>query len=58
VKKSSNHKEIHVSPTKVGSGDYYGTGIKNPIGRTRDSYVNMTGPSKSKRIGKMPKSLA
>lgn len=54
--KSGIHKENHVAPTKYGMGDYYGQGIKNPIGRVRDSYVDM--PMKSKKVGKPPKSLA
>lgn len=41
----------------MGSGDYHGIGIKNPIGRMRDTYMGDTKPT-SKRVGKPPKSLA
>lgn len=39
-----------------GAGDYYGTGIRNPMGRIRSSSVgNPVSPGK---LGKPPKSLA
>ncbi len=48
--------ENHVSKTKKSSGEYYGTGIKQKVGRMRDSYIDT--PITSKKIGKPPKSLA
>jgi hypothetical protein len=48
-------KQAHTSNSKVGTGDYYGTGIKNPIGK---SIVNMAMPSSLKTKGKPPRSLA
>ncbi len=50
------HKEAHVNNTGHGSGDYYGTGVKNPVGRVREDYIN--GTSSPKKLGKPPKSLA
>jgi hypothetical protein len=48
--------EAHVSKTKFGMGDYYGSGVKNPVGKIRDvmGITNVT----PKRLGKPPKSLA
>lgn len=54
--KATKHMETHVPKTKYGMGDYYGTGIKNPIGRVREDY--MMNPIPSKNMGKPPKSLA
>jgi len=46
--------ENHVSNTKQPSGDYYGTGVRNPVGKLRDTYV--TDVMKPKKASK-PKSL-
>jgi hypothetical protein len=43
-------------PSEQGSGDYYGTGIRNPMGRVRSSYFDM--PLSKKALKKPPKSLA
>lgn len=51
------HKEAHSSNSKIASGDYYGTAIKNKTGRMIDSYP-IEGQVSSKKIGKPPKSLA
>lgn len=48
--------ENHVAKTKFGMGDYYGSGIKNPIGTTRRDYINDV--KSTKKQGKPPKSLA
>jgi len=32
----SKTKQAHTSKSQIGMGDYYGTGIKNPMGRMRD----------------------
>ncbi len=56
MKNSKASKEWHAPNTKIGSGDYYGTGIKNPIGRMRDSYMNK--PMTDSKMGKPPKTLA
>lgn len=49
-------KEAHASPSKVGSGDYYGSGIKQKVGIIRDDYLN--NPVPAKKMKKPPKSLA
>lgn len=56
-KKNSPRHEWHTAQTKFGMGDYYGTGIKQKIGRLRDSSLDANPVSKSK-LGKPPKSLA
>lgn len=45
-------KEAHVANTKYGSGDNYGTGIKQKVGILRDSYMDIP---VSKKIGKVKK---
>lgn len=56
MKKLKASLETHVSNTKQPSGDYYGTGVKNPTGRLRDSYI--TPDISPKKLGKPPKKLA
>lgn len=51
------HKESHVIPTKYGMGDYYGTGIKQKVGRIREDYMGTTSVTPVK-LKKPPKSLA
>lgn len=46
----------HAANTKYGMGDYYGTGIKQKLGRVRDDTVGMATLSK-KQIGTPPKSV-
>lgn len=50
-------KQAHTPKTKIGKGDEYGTAIKQKMGRTLDSSMNMKS-TVSKRLGKPPKSLA
>ncbi len=49
-------KNAHTSNAKIGMGDYYGTGVKNKVGRMIDG----TGmrPVTPSKIKKPPKSLA
>ena len=54
-KKSSG--DWHVSHTSMGMGDYYGTGVKQPLGKMRSSTVGMT-PASPKKLKTPPKSLA
>jgi len=49
-------RNAHTANTKYGMGDYYGSGIKNPVGKIRD-VTNFT-EVKAKKLGKPPKSLA
>lgn len=53
--KKLKRKEWHTPNTQKGMGDYYGTGIKNPMGIMRDDMLNIL-PKKGKM--KPPKSLA
>jgi len=48
--------EAHVSKTKFGMGDHYGSGIKNPVGKIRD-VMGITDVT-PKRLKKPPKKLA
>lgn len=58
MKKSKGKvKQAHTSSSKVGMGDFYGTGIKNPVGRVRASYLDIK-PKSKKKLGNPPKSLA
>ena len=59
MKKKTKGKSItpfHTAKTKIGSGDYYGEGVKNPVGKIREQ-VGMPKLS-NKKLGKAPKSLA
>jgi len=55
MKRLKPSKPAHTANTKFGMGDYYGTGIKQKVGRSRDDLVNM---SPLKKMGKPPKNLA
>ena len=48
--------ESHTPPSPRGMGDYYGSGIRNPICRIREDSV--TNPVAPHKLGKAPKSLA
>lgn len=54
-KKSSG--DSHVSHTSMGMGDYYGTGVKQPLGKMRSGTVGMT-PGSLKKVKTPPKTLA
>jgi len=54
--KANKHVESHCSPTAKGMGDYYGTGIRNPIARIREDGISQ--PVAPHKIGKPPKNLA
>lgn len=45
--KKSLKKEWHTPRSPVGSGDFYGTGIKQPIGKSIRSYMEVSSPKKS-----------
>jgi hypothetical protein len=49
-------KTAHTSNTKKGMGDYYGSGMKNPMGRMREG-LGMT-PVPPSKLKKPPKALA
>jgi hypothetical protein len=64
AKKSNIKEPFSYSPsdtdvramTGVPAGDYYGTGVKNPMGRVRDGTVG-TNPVSPAALSKPPKSL-
>lgn len=47
----------HTDPKKPGLGDYYGTGVRNPVGKSLMIYPDFPAVPK-KDLGKKPKSLA
>jgi len=57
MKKLRHTKEWHTSNSKIGMGDYYGSGIKQKQGRIRDDYMGATSMT-PKALKKPPKSLA
>lgn len=56
MKKPKGLKQAHTANTKYGMGDYYGTGIKAPLGKMREG-MGMRAIS-PKKLKKPPKSLA
>lgn len=50
-------KEWHASNSKIGTGDYYGRAIKNPVGRIRDNSMGYQSMN-PKSLKKPPKALA
>lgn len=56
MKKTRLNKTAHTSNSKIGMGDSYGSGVKNPVGKIRD-VMGITNVI-PKRLGKPPKSLA
>ncbi len=56
MKKAKSKPNLaHTPKSSKGMGDYYGTGIKQPMGKPRD--VMGINPKKSPKVGKPPKSL-
>lgn len=49
-------QEAHTDNTKFGMGDYYGTGVKQSIGRLRSDMPGYI-PVSKKKMGKPPKSV-
>jgi len=56
-KEKIKSRQAHTAPTKYGMGDYYGTGVRQKLGRVRDSTVGMVKLS-PKKLKKAPKTLA
>ena len=50
-------KNAHTSNSKIGMGDYYGTGIKAKMGRIRSDQLSFSSVS-PKKMKTLPKSLA
>lgn len=56
TKKIKGLKTAHTPNTQQGMGDYYGQGVRNPLGKMREG-MGMR-PVSQKKLGKPPKSLA
>ncbi len=54
--KGKKKAESHTAPTAYGMGDYYGTGVKAPLGKMRGSTVGYR-PVPQGKLGKPPKAL-
>jgi hypothetical protein len=50
-------KESHVANTKFGMGDYYGSGIKNKVGKMRENSMGANDVS-MKKLKSPPKKIA
>jgi hypothetical protein len=55
--KRGKNYEAHTCPTKYGMGDYNGTGVKNPIGRIRDTSSPGYIPVSEKEMKVPPRSV-
>ncbi|HMH10170.1 MAG TPA: hypothetical protein VK553_05635 [Candidatus Nitrosopolaris rasttigaisensis] len=55
-KLKSQKKEWHAPKSQIGMGDYYGSGVKNPMGRVRDGMGMNDVPKKKMKTP--PKSWA
>lgn len=53
----TNRNQVHTAKSSKGLGDYYGTGIKQPLGRVRDDTMGMVQMT-PKKLRKPPKSTA
>lgn len=56
MKPSKPLKNSHTPNTKYGMGDYYGTGVRNPLGKVKEGLGVVQ--VKSKKLKKPPKTLA
>lgn len=56
--KKARVKQAHVAPVKFGSGDYYGQGLRNKIGRMRETYDSDADSISRAMKTKPPKTLA
>lgn len=57
MKKGKGAHNWHTSDSQVGSGDYHGPAIKQPIGTIKRSYMDAR-PKGMSGHGKPPKALA
>jgi hypothetical protein len=56
MKKIKGLKNAHASNSKIGMGDFYGTGIKNPLAKIRE--FGAVAPTPIAKLKKPPKKLA
>jgi len=47
----------HTPKSQRGSGDYYGTGVKQKVGRIREDFI-IGNPPSNHSLGKPPRKLA
>ncbi len=57
IKPLKGLKNSHTSNSKIGSGDSYGTGVKQKVGTIKRDFMNSK-PLSAKKLGKPPRSLA
>lgn len=57
MKKLKGNKVAHTPNTKKGSGDFYGTGVRQPFGKMRSDSMGMIQLT-PKKLKTPPKSLA
>lgn len=56
MKQPKGLKSAHTSNSKIGMGSFYGTGERNPLGKSRDVLGQKSMPKKA--LSKPPKKLA
>ncbi len=56
MKSVKGNKQRNVPNSKIGTGDFYGTGVKNKMGKS--IYNSMEPKMGNKKLGTPPKSLA
>jgi NADPH-dependent 7-cyano-7-deazaguanine reductase QueF-like protein len=54
MKKLGKIRFSHTSPDKTGSGDFYGTSVRAPVGRLRDSEGKVT---RKQKLNRPPRSI-
>ena len=57
MKKVKTLKTAHTANSKKGMGDFYGSGVKNPMGKMKSDFGLGKGPS-ARKTKTPPKSLA
>lgn len=50
MKKVKTAKQAYTSNSKKGMGDYYGSGLKAPIGRSRSDLIGKPIPSRKRKV--------
>ncbi len=55
--KAKTPMNVHTPKSQMGSGDYYGTAIKQKVGRMREDSMGVN-PVSRKGLNKPPRSLA
>jgi hypothetical protein len=50
--------DFHCSRSSLGMGDYYGSGLRQKLGRVRESYYSESNPTPPSKLKIPPKNLA